>query len=198
MVDNIATQLLEIGLLKGFKPIYRAPWGLGTAPGHTHKSALLPQILKQMGILPTLWNIDTKDYFINVNENKLIENTLKIACRTKGGYVLMHDIQPTTAYLLDRLIRSIKASGHTIVSPGAIDRTWVDKTRLSRTKKFTEKLRDTARKLQRNARLVKTMPYHPVEIFLSTNRAPVNFSNCIDPITKYQGPIQVVPNINNV
>ncbi|CAF4693936.1 unnamed protein product, partial [Rotaria magnacalcarata] len=33
VVDNISAQLIEIGLLKGFKPVYRAPWGIGTAPG---------------------------------------------------------------------------------------------------------------------------------------------------------------------
>jgi peptidoglycan/xylan/chitin deacetylase (PgdA/CDA1 family) len=198
MVDNIATQLLEIGVLKGFKPVYRAPWGIGTAPGHTKKRALLPQILNQMGIIPALWNVDTKDYVIKVDENKLIDNTLKVICRAKGGHILMHDNQPTTAYFLDRIIRSIKASGHTIVSPGDIDRMWTDPIRVNRTRKYTQLLRERARKIQRNGRLLKTIVYRPVEVFITTHQVPVNFSNCIDPIVRYEGSLKVTPNINNV
>jgi peptidoglycan/xylan/chitin deacetylase (PgdA/CDA1 family) len=196
-IDNIATQLIEIGLLKGFKPIYRAPWGIGTAPGHIKKKALLTQILSQMGIIPALWDIDTTDYLIHMDEDKLIDNTLKIICKKKGGHMLMHDNQPMTAYILDRMIRSIRASDHTIVSPGEINQIWNDQTTINRTRKYTEFLRERAHRIQ-NSRLVKTIVYRPVEIFFPTSKNQVNLSDCIDPIARYEGSIKVSPNINDV
>ena len=196
VVDNISTQLLEIGLLKGFKPIYRAPWGIGTAPSHIKNKALLPQILNQMGILPVLWNVDTKDYFIKLDENKLINNTLKMICKNKGGHILMHDNRPTTAYYLDRLIRSIRASGHIIVTPGDIDRMWNNQTRINKTRKYTELLRERTRNIQNN-RTTKSNNYRPVEIFLFNSKGETNRLNYINPVIRYEGSIKVSPNIND-
>jgi peptidoglycan/xylan/chitin deacetylase (PgdA/CDA1 family) len=183
-IDNIATQLIEIGLLKGFKPIYRAPWGLGTANGHVKNKALLPQILKQMGIVPVLWDIDTNDYFVEIDENKLINRTLEIICMKRGGQILMHDNRPTTAHLLDRLIRSIRASGHTIVSPGEITPAWNDKITINRTRKYTEFLRETARKIQ-NSPSMKTIVYRPVEISFPKSNNQNHNVRCASPLDRY-------------
>ncbi len=196
VVDNIATQLMEIGLLKGFKPIYRAPWGIGTANSHIRKQAVITQILSQMGIIPTLWDIDTNDYFMNINEDKLINNSLSVICKRKnGGHILMHDNRPTTAYILDRMIRSIRASGHTIVSPGEINRLWNDQALIKRTRKYTEFLRERARKIQ-NSGLIKKIVYRPVEISFPTSKKQANLLDCINPVARREGLIQVSPNIS--
>ena len=197
VIDNIATQLIEIGLLKGFKPIYRAPWGIGSAPGYSKQMAVMTQILRQMGIIPTMWDIDTKDYFVPIDEDKLINNTLGSICRKKGGHILMHDNRPTTAYILDRLIHSIRASGHTIVSPGEINRIWNDQTTINRTRKYTELLRERARKMQNN-RSIKFHSYRPVEISFPSSKNQIDLLHCINPIARYQGPIIVSPNISAV
>jgi peptidoglycan/xylan/chitin deacetylase (PgdA/CDA1 family) len=197
VIDNISTQLIEIGLLKGFKPIYRAPWGIGTSPGYVNKKALITQILNQMGIIPALWDIDTNDYRMLMNEDNLINSTLGVICRKKGGQMLMHDNRPTTAYILDRMIRSIRASGHTIVSPGEINRLWNNQIVINRTRKYTEFLRERTRKIQNN-RLIKTIIYRPVEISFPASNNQVSLLQCIDPLTRYEGSIKVTPNINNI
>ncbi|UJR11894.1 hypothetical protein I4U23_016072 [Adineta vaga] len=197
VVDNISTQLLEIGLLKGFKPIYRAPWGIGTAPVHVNRKALLPQILDQMGILPVFWNIDTKDYLVNVDEDTVINNTVRMICMRQGGHILMHDNRPTTAFFLDRLIRSIRASGHIIVSPNEIDRKWNDQSRMNRTRKYIELLRERAWNIQNN-RTLQTSNYRPVQIILSSRQGKIEPLHCITPLAQYQGKIRVYPSISDV
>ena len=197
VVDNIATQLLEIGLLTGFQPVYRAPWGVGSSPGPVNNTALLARILAEMGILPTLWNIDTKDYLTEVNENHLISSTLKLICKTRGGHLLMHDNRPSTAHLLDRLIRSIRASGHRIVTPADIDHRWNDPIRVNRTRRYTELLRQRARKIQKTlaARPQLARTFRPVEISLATKE---QILTNIDPLASYKGTLRVSPSINDV
>lgn len=198
VVDNISTQLVEIGLLKGFKPIYRAPWGIGTAPGSVTNKAILSQILNQMGVLPAHWNIDTKDYLIKIDEHNITNHILQMICKTKGGLILMHDNRPTTAYFLDRIIRSIRASGHTIVSPAEINRQWDNQTYINRTRKYIKFLRERVNTLQeslvsvpsnRNARLV--------QISLPSNNRQGNILQSIDANTRYKGIVEVLPNIND-
>ncbi|CAF0995541.1 unnamed protein product [Adineta ricciae] len=197
VIDNISTQLLEIGLLKGFKPIYRAPWGIGTAPFHVHKKVLLPQILKQMGIVPVFWDIDTKDYVLNVDEDTLINNTVHLICKKQGGLILMHDNRLTTAFFLDRLIRSIRGSGHKIVSPSEINRNWTNSMSMKKTRKYIEYLRKRTLNVQNNVTF-RSNNYRPIEITLSSPKGKIEPLHSIFPLTQYQGTIRVHPNINDV
>lgn len=187
VVDNISTQLVEIGLLKRFKPIYRAPLGIGTAPSSFKNKAILSEIMNQMGIIPAYWNIDTKDYIIKVDEYNMTNHILKMICKTKGGLILMHDNRPTTAYFLDRIIRSIRASGHTIVSPSEINEQWNNHSLISRTRKYTELLRERVRNLQetylKNANTNRNS--RPVELSLNANRHQGNLLQNIDANARY-------------
>ncbi len=200
VVNNIAIQLLEIGLLKSFKPIYRAPWGIPTTPQHVRDNVLLVQILKLMGIIAAHWDIDTKDWQQRVNENALIIAALRMICKKKGGNILMHDNRPTTAGFLDRFIRSIKASGHTIVSPGELNSKWSDTKVIARTRKYIEVLRKRVRNAQRNQSIKSNSrkTFHPVEISLGTSGPQLTLLRNIYPTAPRQNSIIVSPNINDI
>ncbi|CAF1562294.1 unnamed protein product [Rotaria magnacalcarata] len=198
VVDNISTQLIEIGLLKGFKPVYRAPWGIGTAPGTINNKAILSQILDQIGLIPAHWTIDSKDYLIQVDEYNLTNNILKMICRTKGGLILMHDNRPTTANFLDVIIRSIRASGHSIVRPSEINRQWNNETLINRTRRYTEFLRHRIETIQSSpAKRQANTLFRPVEISLPTGKRQNNILQSIDANARYKGIIKVLPNIND-
>ena len=200
VVDNIAIQLLETGLLKAFKPIYRAPWGVPTTSKNVKDNVLLVQILKQMGIVPADWDIDTKDWQHRVNENAMIIAALRMICKKKGGHILMHDNRPTTAYLLDRTIRSIRASGHTVVSPGEINSKWSDTKAIARTRKYTELLRKRVLNAKRNSshKFNARKIFHPVEVSLGTSRPKLILLQNIYPTAPCQDSIVVSPNINDI
>ncbi|CAM2711431.1 unnamed protein product [Rotaria socialis] len=198
VVDNISTQLIEIGLLKGFKPVYRAPWGIGTAPGTVNGKAILSQILNQIGLIPAHWTIDSKDYLMQIDEYNLTNNILKMICRTKGGLILMHDNRPTTANFLDGIIRSIKASGHSIVHPSEISRQWNNETLINKTRRFTEFLRHRVETIQSSPeKLQAHRLFRPVEISLPTGQRQNNILQSIDANVRYKGTIKVLPNIND-
>jgi len=200
VVNNIAIQLIEIGHLKAFKPIYRAPWGIPTTPKHVKDNVLLVQILKQMGITAAYWDIDTKDWQQQVNENTLIGSSLKMICKKKGGHILMHDNRPTTANFLDRFIRSIKDSGHMIVSPTEINSIWNDKKAIVTNRKYIEIIRKKVRNAQRNQS--KNINYrnifNPVEISLGTTKMKLTLLKNIYSTDKYKDTVNVSPNINNI
>ncbi|CAF3708416.1 unnamed protein product [Rotaria socialis] len=198
IVDNISTQLIEIGLLKGFKPVYRAPWGIGIAPAAINSKGILSKILNQIGLIPAHWTIDSKDYLMQVDEYNLTNNILKMICRTKGGLILMHDNQPTTANFLDRIIRSIRASGHSIVHPSEINRQWNNKTLINRTRRYTEFLRYRVKAIQSSpAKLQANRLFRPVQISLPTGQRQNNILQSIDANARYKGIIKVLPNIND-
>lgn len=199
-IDNIATQLVELGLLKGFKPIYRAPWGIGTSPEDVKKRTLFVEILKKMGIIPAYWNIDSGDYEQEITEEKLIRNVLEMICQRKGGHILLHDIHPTTAHLLDRLIRSIIGSNHSIVEPSEIFPRWKNQMYLDRTRRYVKLLRDIVRRVQRTVSVNKKLieAFRLVDISLKSKHKQDDLLSMNDPITSLAGSIQVKPSIDDI
>ena len=199
-IDNIATQLVELGLLKGFKPVYRAPWGIGTSPKDVKKKIVFIEILRQMGIIPTYGNIEPGDYEQEIDEEKLIRNVLQTICQRKGGDILLHDNRPTTAHLLDRLIRSIVGSGHSIVEPSEIYPRWKHQMYLDRTRRYVKLLRDTVRRVQRTVSVNKKLieAFRLVQVSLKTKHQKDHLLSMYDSITYLAGSIQVQPNIKDV
>lgn len=188
LVDNISTQMVELGLLEGFRPIYRAPWGLGTSPGQVREESLLVQILAQIGIVPAYWKIDTKDFLFQIDEDHLINQTLHRICQTRGGIVLMHDNRPHTAQFLSRLIRSILLSGHQILSPEQIEPQWKNVTLFNKTRRFISLLRQRVKHLQQSS-LFSTHLFRPVQL-------PSHLLQ-LNALASFKGKFQIQPNVND-
>lgn len=194
VIDNISTQLLELGLLDGFRPIYRAPWGLGTSPGHVQRKSVLVDILDQIGIVPAYWKIDTKDFLFEIDEDQLINQTLHRICQTRGGIILMHDNRPQTAQLLSRLIKSILLSGHRIVSPHSLEPQWNNFTLLNLTRQFTLLLRDRVKQLQLSRQFSNHL-FRPVQLSLLPKTREQSLLLNLNPLASFKGQIQVQPNL---
>ncbi|CAF4024942.1 unnamed protein product [Rotaria magnacalcarata] len=135
---------------------------------------------------------------MQVDEYNLTNNILKMICKTKGGLILMHDNQPTAANFLGGIIRSIRASGHSIVRPSEINRQWNNETLINRTRRYTEFLRHRVKTIQSSpAKLQANRLFRPVEISLPTGQRQNNILKSIDANAIYKGTIKVLPNIND-
>ena len=197
VIDNISTQLLEIGLLQGFRPIYRAPWGLGTSPGHVQRKSVLVDILDQIGVVPAYWKIDTKDFLFQIDEEQLINHTLHRICQTRGGIILMHDNRPQTAALLSRLIRSILLSGHRIVSPHSLESQWNNLTLFNLTRQFTRLLRERVKQLQLSRQFSNHL-FRPVQLSLFPKAREQSLLLNLNPLASFKGNITVQPNLQTL
>ena len=200
LIENIVTQWIEIGSLRGFQPIYRAPWGIGSThrPGQRH--TVLARILRELGIVPISWDVSTGDYLHDFADDDLIRSTLKNICQQNGGIVLLHDNRPRTVNVLDRLIRSIRRSGHSIVDLRRLHRRWNDKGHWNRTRAFVEHLRDEVRRMQEKHGRGATIKGAPDIIHIAfeptDNRSVL--PSIIDPLQHFIGEIRVRPTITNL
>jgi hypothetical protein len=121
-------------------------------------------------------------------------------CKVKGGLLLMHDNRPTTASPLDRLIRSILASNHSIVTPEQIEVKWDDQTCINRTRKSTQLIQQRAFNFQKLVLVgnKSASSFRPVEVSFPTHEKQWKFLRGIDPVARYYGKIKVSSNINDL
>lgn len=152
LIDHLSTLLIEFGQLKNLFPVYRSTWGTATSGFSIKKNILFVQLLKQFGLTPINWNIDTKDFLLDdrsASFNEHLNQTLRFICHSRDALVLMHDNRPRTVEFLRELIVLIRRQGHEIVSPTDLHPEWKNVTNLRRFHQFVQHLRQKIERAQR-------------------------------------------------
>lgn len=94
--------------------LIRLPYGAGWfGRGTKHKTIM--NIISQLGLRHVGWHVDSEDW----NPSKrptILPHMMKEICKTGGGVILFHDIQPNTIDHLDQWIGAIIEAGHIISS----------------------------------------------------------------------------------
>jgi len=91
----------------GWKPkLYRPPYA-------AHSPAI-DSTARKLGLLPVLWDVDTRDDVPNAKARDVVRNA--VAGLRPGAIVLMHDIHPWTVQALPRILRAIRLRGLRAVS----------------------------------------------------------------------------------
>lgn len=87
-----------------YLPFFRFPYGA--------RNKALQAYLDHFSRVEFFWNIDTLDWKIK-DPVKLLEYTLGQIEKTKGGILLMHDVQPQTISVMPYLLTSLREAGYT-------------------------------------------------------------------------------------
>jgi len=93
--------------------VYRLPYGAGFSGSSVRSD--IAENFEAAGFQRHLyWNIDTDDWRrVNREDpNVTRDHLLRELCRTGGGVILMHDIQPTTVLNLGEWIDAIRCNGY--------------------------------------------------------------------------------------
>lgn len=80
--------------------LFRAPYGALNGTGRVR--------LRQLGVTEVFWSIDTLDWKAKDSE-KLRKKVLKMILAQNGGVVLMHDIRPLTAKIIEGVLDDLEA-----------------------------------------------------------------------------------------
>lgn len=101
---------------------FRYPYGAGwiVVKGRDQRAATVRNTATKLGMRHVGWDIDTWDWSA-AKRKDMPRSMLAQICSTRGGVVLMHDIQPFTANNLPKIIDSIRSSGHRIVDFSEIE-----------------------------------------------------------------------------
>jgi peptidoglycan/xylan/chitin deacetylase (PgdA/CDA1 family) len=67
-----------------------------------------------------LWDVDSNDWKYSANDEKIFANLFAVdySVYRKGGVVLMHDVHPQTARVLDGVLDRLEAEGFTFTTTG--------------------------------------------------------------------------------
>jgi peptidoglycan/xylan/chitin deacetylase (PgdA/CDA1 family) len=82
-------------------------------PPYGNTNRRLDHVAKKLDLAEIYWNVDTLDWK-HPDTDRLIAYTLRHAARNK--VILMHDIYPTTAAAVPKIITGLQARGYTLVT----------------------------------------------------------------------------------
>ena len=80
--------------------LFRPPYGALSGAGRAR--------LKQLGVTEVIWSIDTLDWKAH-DADKLRKKVFKMIVAQNGGVVLMHDIKPITAKIIESVLDDLEA-----------------------------------------------------------------------------------------
>lgn len=116
LANNLAVwKKLGLEIPAPFRFPYGAGWFKERSPSEEKSRRLSLKIVKNSGFTPFHWDIDSWDWS-KIKRKALPYSVLQQICTHSGGVALFHDIQSFTAQNIGRIIKSIQASGHRLVS----------------------------------------------------------------------------------
>ena len=80
--------------------LFRPPYGALSGTGRAR--------LKKLGVTEVIWSVDTLDWKAH-DADKLRKKVLKMILHDGGGIVLMHDVKPITAKIIDDVLDDLEA-----------------------------------------------------------------------------------------
>jgi len=103
---GIASAATALGSREAVAPFFRFP-GL-------YRTSAAEAYLRSRGVM--VWSIDVdSDDYRRISGQAMVERIMSNLEKSRGGILLMHDIQPKTAAMLPTLLRSLKQRGFRIV-----------------------------------------------------------------------------------
>ncbi len=104
---GIVSVTTALGDAKALSPFFRIP-GFGRTNAIDH-------YLEDKGLITWSTDIDTDDWWRGTTPNALIQRAMRRLNAKGRGIILMHDIHPSTALALPKLLKELKASGYHVV-----------------------------------------------------------------------------------
>ena len=119
---RLSNAKMERAIDRGVRAVNKALYGADTSRArnpmfrypYLAKSKRTRAMLRRKGLIEIGTNIDTGDWK-RQSPAQLHDRIMRQLAKKRRGIVLMHDIQPRTAAMLPRLLRSMKKSGYRIV-----------------------------------------------------------------------------------
>ena len=103
---GIASTASALGSRQAVAPFFRFP-GL-------YRTSAAEAYLRSRGVM--VWSIDVdSDDYRSISGKAMVERIISNLEKSRGGILLMHDIQPKTAAMLPTLLRNLKQRGFRIV-----------------------------------------------------------------------------------
>jgi peptidoglycan/xylan/chitin deacetylase (PgdA/CDA1 family) len=120
MKRNIADSLAPLRDVTQLSPVLRLPYGAGSFrssdPAKQKRNDRILEEIKNQGFAHVGWDVDTQDWRYKDDTDAVLRSIRDELCATsKGGIVLFHDMQESTARNLPLYLRVLSVAGHRFV-----------------------------------------------------------------------------------